>query len=119
MDNPRCTNCRNPIKARHRFVEHPRTGHVFHDDCWDNAFDAIQTDYLRRIEDEGLEGLLAPYVVTLPDVVAEPPAVPEQRDEEQAEELAEEYVATTADEQVHVPVQSGPVERPLVEAETV
>ena len=105
------------MKSHHARKQHPRTGDVFHDDCWEATHDAIQTDYLRRIEDEGLEGLLSPYVVTLPDVVAEP-VHPEPRDEEAVEQPVEQYVVT-ADGQVHVPAQALPGQRPFVEAETV
>jgi hypothetical protein len=108
------------VKSHHARTQHPRTGDVFHDDCWATTNDAVQADYLRRIEDEGLEGLLSPYVVTLPDVVAEP-VQPEQRDGEPVEQLVEEPVETfvaTADGQVHVPAQALPGQRPFAEAET-
>jgi hypothetical protein len=111
------------VKSHHARKQHPRTGDVFHDDCWATTNDAIQADYLRRIGDEGLEGLLSPYVVTLPDVVAEP-VHPEPRDEEPVEQPVEveqpvgQFVAT-ADGQVHVPSQAVPGQRPLAEAETV
>ncbi|MGZ6826324.1 MAG: hypothetical protein ACXVGH_05985 [Mycobacteriales bacterium] len=82
METSRCTNCRNPIKAHHRSIEQPRTGGVFHDDCWDSALAVLQQDYLRRIGEDGVEGLLSPYVVRLED-----PFVPEQRVDDQVEDV--------------------------------
>ena len=75
MDYPRCTNCRNPIKAHQSRVTNPADGQLYHQDCWGTAFSVLQADYLRRIESDGVDALLSPYVCRQPDAW-----VPEQRE---------------------------------------
>ncbi len=85
MDYPRCAHCRNPIKARHREVRHPFAEASFHDDCWTVVREALQDEYARRIEAQGLAAIVSPYVLRLdgddwlaePDA-AQPPASPEE-----------------------------------------
>jgi hypothetical protein len=92
MNESRCTSCRNRIKSHHQVVVQPSTGLVFHDDCWSSFNEVIQDEYRRRIGDEGLEGLLSPYVVRLlppVEVRAEVPAEPEP-DLEEVEALEAE-----------------------------
>ena len=96
MDIPRCTSCRNPIKARHTRLVHPRSGHVFHEDCWGTAHEAIQEDYLRRITDEGVDAWLSPYLCVYPTAPVESDSVkgliPEQREYDAAAVLEDEPV---------------------------
>jgi len=107
VDTPRCTSCRNPIKARHARTVHPRTGHVFHDDCWGTAHEAIQEDYLRRITDEGVDAWLSPYVCVYPtntpvESDTAEALIPEQREYDAAAVLEDEPVLV-------VPAQAVPV----------
>jgi hypothetical protein len=70
MERHRCTTCRNPI--RHGGVARPRPGAGagsdageeawFHEDCWAQVCSAEQDDYERRIRENGLAALLAPYL---------------------------------------------------------
>jgi len=66
MERHRCTSCRNPI--RHGGVARPRSGPDsgedawFHEDCWAQVCSAEQDDYARRIQENGLAALLAPYL---------------------------------------------------------
>lgn len=57
--------CRNPIKANHRLVRHPLTDASFHDDCWAAVLADGQRDYERRIHEEGMDAILAPYLIAL------------------------------------------------------
>jgi hypothetical protein len=74
VERTRCALCRNPIKE-HQPAVGPETGtHSFHADCWNDAQSqdreaslAQQRDYERRIETEGLAGLLSPYVSIFPE----------------------------------------------------
>jgi hypothetical protein len=62
----RCTTCRNPI--RHGGVARPGSGAGsreqawFHEDCWAQVCGAEQHEYERRIQEDGLAALLAPYL---------------------------------------------------------
>lgn len=92
---PRCTECRNPVKTHHARKQHPRTGEVFHQDCWESTQGAIQQNYLKKIGEDGLEGLLSPYVCT----TLHAPFVPEQRVDEpvQGEPAVAAVLETPAD----------------------
>lgn len=78
MGYPRCTHCRNPIKAQHRLIRHPLTDSCFHDDCWAATLEAVQREYARRIQEEGPEAILSPYLIRLD----QGPWLPEEPEEE-------------------------------------
>ncbi len=78
VEYPRCTHCRNPIKSHQRQIRHPLTELSFHDDCWAEARDAVQQEYVQRIREQGLAAMISPYVVQLGDE----PWLPVQRDED-------------------------------------
>jgi hypothetical protein len=79
VDYPRCTHCRNPIKAHQRQVRHPLDESPYHDDCWVVAHATIQHDYVARIRAEGLDAIFSPYVVVR---LGADPWLPEQRTDE-------------------------------------
>lgn len=70
MERARCGYCRNPVKPHQTSVG--EADQVFHEDCWPlhqqrGASGAdLQQEYLRRIAEEGLAGLLSPYVSVFP-----------------------------------------------------
>jgi hypothetical protein len=77
VERLRCAYCRNPIKE-HQPAVGSTTGspgaYSFHADCWNDAqvedreaSIAQQRDYERRIEAEGLAGVLSPYVHIFPE----------------------------------------------------
>ena len=68
MEHVRCAHCRNPIRAHQATVRHPRADLSFHVDCWTSALGTVQKEYERTISDEGVEGLIRPYVHRAVDV---------------------------------------------------
>lgn len=70
MERTRCTLCRNPIKS-HQVAAGPDSS--YHEDCWPVAAEAAarssadqQSAYRKRIGEEGLAGLLSPYLSVFP-----------------------------------------------------
>lgn len=70
MERVRCTQCRNPIKP-HQTAAGPDG--TFHEDCFvvarrEQAASAVETqlEYQRLIAEQGLVGLLSPYVCVFP-----------------------------------------------------
>lgn len=70
MERTRCTLCRNPIKP-HQAAAGPDSS--YHEDCWPVAVEAAsrssadqQSAYRKRIGEEGLAGLLSPYLSVFP-----------------------------------------------------
>ncbi len=44
-------------------MRHPLTDASFHDDCWAAVLADGQRDYERRIREEGMDAILAPYLI--------------------------------------------------------
>ncbi len=73
MERTRCGSCRNPIKA-HQLASGPSPAdRSFHLDCWLTARAAAleeaaqrQRAYEELIVEQGLVGLLSPYVCVFP-----------------------------------------------------
>lgn len=69
VERTRCTLCRNPIKP-HQAAAGPAQS--YHADCWPAAEAIVsspadqQQDYRRKIGEQGLAGLLAPYLSVFP-----------------------------------------------------
>lgn len=70
VERIRCTLCRNPIKS-HQVAAGPDSS--YHEDCWPAAAEAAarssadqQSAYRKRIGEEGLAGLLSPYISVFP-----------------------------------------------------
>jgi len=61
VEHDRCAHCRNPIRVPQPRVDHTEAGVSFHLDCWQTLHEHVQQDYLRRVADDGIEGLLRPY----------------------------------------------------------
>ena len=61
MEHVRCAQCRNPIRARQASVRHDRADMSFHDDCWSELHQSVQSTYLVDIGAHGVDALLKPY----------------------------------------------------------
>jgi hypothetical protein len=66
MERHRCARCRNPIRRQAVSASSGVTQTWFHPDCWASVLSEQQRQYHQQIQAQGLDALIAPYVLAAP-----------------------------------------------------
>jgi hypothetical protein len=66
MERHRCARCRNPIRRQAVSASSDVTEAWFHPDCWAAVLSEQQRQYHQQIQAQGLDALIAPYVLAAP-----------------------------------------------------